>query len=296
VFNEYGPTEATVTSAYCPITEDLLTQHAHRPSVPFGRATDNARLYVLDEHLRPVVPGCRGILHVGGPAVGRGYLGKAARTAAAYLPDPFSDVPGARMYATGDVVQLLPDGNLVFLGRDDHQVKLRGFRIELGEIESVLRAHPLVSDCVVAVRRDQLVAYVIGSLDVADLREHAGQELPAYMVPQVYSALDEIPLTPNGKVNRDALPEPAAGTRAVGRQPQSALEKLVSRAWRECLALDGTVALDDNFFDVGGNSLAVTGVTRWLGAELGRKVSPVLVFQHPTVAGLAEVLGEAIQL
>lgn len=293
VFNEYGPTEATVTSAYCPITEDLLAQHAHRPSVPFGRATDNARLYVLDEHLRPVVPGCRGILHVGGPAVGRGYLGQAARTAAAYLPDPFSDIPGTRMYATGDVVQLLPDGNLVFLGRDDHQVKLRGFRIELGEIESVLRAHPLVSDCVVAVRRDQLVAYVIGSLDFADLREHAGQELPAYMVPQMYAALDEIPLTPNGKVNRDALPEPAAGTRTVGRQPESELEKLVSRAWRECLALDDTVALDDNFFDVGGNSLAVTGVTRWLGAELGRKVSPVLVFQHPTVAGLAEVLGEA---
>ena len=151
VFNEYGPTEATVTSAYCPITTELIDRHAHRPSVPFGQATDNARLYVLDPRLRPVVPGCRGQLYVGGIAVGRGYLGQPARTAQVYLPDPFAEEPGARMYATGDVVQLLPDGNLVFLGRNDHQVKVRGFRIELGEIESVLRTHAAVLDRAVAV-------------------------------------------------------------------------------------------------------------------------------------------------
>jgi amino acid adenylation domain-containing protein len=296
IFNEYGPTEATVTSAYCPITADLLDRHAHRPSVPFGQATDNARLYVLDDQLRPVVPGCRGLLYVGGPAVGRGYLNKPARTAAAYLPDPFAGVPGARMYATGDVVQLLPDGNLVFLGRDDHQVKLRGYRIELGEIESAARAHPLVSDCVVAVRREALAAYLVleEPFDLgSELRDHLAAELPAYMVPQSYTVITEVPLTPNGKVNLGALPEPQVATARAGRQPATALEKLVSQAWRECLELDEEVGLDDNFFDVGGNSLAVTGVTRWLSAELDRKVSPILIFQHPTVAGLAEVLSDA---
>ena len=290
VFNEYGPTEATVTSAYCPITDDLLARHEHRPSVPFGRATDNARLYVLDEHLRPVVPGCRGVLYVGGPAVGRGYLGKPGRTAAVYLPDPFTDVPGARMYATGDVVRLLPDGNLVFLGRDDHQVKLRGFRIEPGEIESALRSHPRVSGAVVAVRREQLAAYVVGDADLGQLREHVARALPAYLVPQVYTAIAEIPLTPNGKADRDALPGPAA-TVTAGRAPATELEKLVARSWLRCLELD-TVGADDNFFDVGGNSLAVTGVSRWLSGELGRKVSPVLIFQHPTVAELAAALEE----
>jgi amino acid adenylation domain-containing protein len=290
VFNEYGPTEATVTSAFCPITEDLLARHAHRPSVPFGRATDNARLYVLDEHLRPVVPGCRGILHVGGPAVGRGYLGKAARTAAAYLPDPFSDVPGARMYATGDVVALLADGNLVFLGRDDHQVKLRGYRIELGEIESVLRAHPSVSGAVVAVRREQLAAYVVLTGEPGDLREHVARELPAYLVPRSVTVLDELRLTPNGKVDRDALPDPA-GAVPAGRGLSTGMERLVARVWCEYLEL-ADVGADDDFFDAGGNSLAVTGVARALSAALGRKVSPVLVFQHPTVAELARALGE----
>ena len=296
VFNEYGPTEATVTSATCLITEDLLSRHGHRPSVPFGHATDNARLYVLDEHLRPVPPGCRGILHVGGPAVGRGYLNKPGRTASVYLPDPFADEPGGRMYDTGDVVALLPDGNLVFLGRDDHQVKVRGFRIELGEIETALRTHPLVSDCVVAVRRDSLAAYLVPAGELpdnvaAELREHLASDLPNYMLPQLYTTIDEIPLTPNGKVDRDALPDPRpAGTRAVGRRPESELEKLVSRAWQECLELDREVGLDDNFFDVGGNSLAVTGVTAWLSAQLDRRVSPVLIFQHPTVAELAESL------
>jgi amino acid adenylation domain-containing protein len=290
VFNEYGPTEATVTSAYCPITADLLARHAHQPSVPFGRTTDNARLYVLDEHLRPVVPGCRGILHVGGPAVGRGYLGKPAKTAAAYLPDPFSAEPGARMYATGDVVRLLPDGNLVFLGRDDHQVKLRGYRIELGEIESVLRAHPTVSGAVVAVRREQLAAYVVLTGDAGDLREHVARELPAYLVPQSVTVIDEIPLTPNGKVDRDALPDPVA-THTAGRAPATDRERLVARVWQECLQV-AEIGADDDFFDAGGNSLAVTGVARRLSAELGRKVSPVLIFQHPTVAELAEALGQ----
>jgi hypothetical protein len=147
-----------------------------------------------------------------------------------------------------------------------------------------------VSGAVVAVRREQLAAYVVLTGDPGDLREHVAQELPAYMVPRSVTVIDEIPLTPNGKVDRDALPDPAA-TSTAGRAPATGLEQLVARGWRECLALD-EVGAGDNFFDVGGNSLAVTGVARWLSGELGRKVSPVLIFQHPTVAGLAEALGE----
>ncbi|MEK2479516.1 amino acid adenylation domain-containing protein [Streptomyces noursei] len=304
VFNEYGPTEATVTSAICPITGELLRLHADRPSVPFGCATDNARLYVLDEHLQPVPPGCRGILYVGGLAVGRGYLGQPGRTARTYPADPYATLPGARMYATGDVVQLTPDGNLVFLGRADHQVKLRGFRIELGEIESALRTHPLVDECAVTVRRDGpagdlLAAYVVPDGGVPDdlavrLRKHLADELPAYMLPQAYSVIETIPLTPNGKVDRDALQKPRPlGAGTPHRAPSNDTERLVAAAWRACLGEDAAFGLDDNFFDVGGNSLAITKVTLWLGAELGHRVPPTAMFRHPTVASLAEHLTEA---
>ncbi|MEU3963316.1 amino acid adenylation domain-containing protein [Streptomyces buecherae] len=301
VFNEYGPTEATVTSAVCALTPELLALHADRPSVPFGRPTENARLYVLDEFLKPVVPGCRGMLYVGGSAVGRGYLGQPGKTATVYVPDPFGAIPGARMYATGDVVQLLDDGNLVFLGRSDHQVKVRGFRIELGEIEEELRKHPLVSDGVVTVRRatvggDQLAAYVVPSGPLPDgiaarWREHLADSLPAYMLPQVYGVLTEIPLTPNGKVDRKALPEPTLGGAAcTGRKAETAVEKLVSRAWTAGLGLTHEIGLDDNFFDVGGNSLLLAEVAMQLSRELGVKVSPVLLFQHPTIGSLADAL------
>ncbi|ASQ93374.1 non-ribosomal peptide synthetase [Streptomyces sp. 11-1-2] len=308
VFNEYGPTEATITSAFCPITEELLDRHGHRPSVPFGRATDNAHLYVLDPRLRPVAPGCRGELYVGGSAVGRGYLGRPARTAGAYLPDPYAAEPGARMYATGDVVRLLPDGNLVFLGRNDHQVKVRGFRIELGEIESALQSHPACADCVVAVRRtstgaDQLAAYLIPehpdrpSPDPAELRAHLAGQLPLYMLPQSYTVIEEIPLTPNGKVDRDALPDPrpvpapAPATRwAVTEQ-----QLLVADVWRECLGVEEDFGPQDDFFDAGGTSLTITTVAGRLSERLGRRVSPVLVFRNPTVEGLAEALGEDSQ-
>ncbi|MFF8860936.1 amino acid adenylation domain-containing protein [Streptomyces sp. NPDC015139] len=303
VFNEYGPTEATVTSAYCPITEESLDRHSHLPSVPFGRATDNAHLYVLDQRLRPVVPGCRGELYVGGSAVGRGYLGKPARTAAAYLPDPYAAEPGARMYATGDVVRLLPDGNLVFLGRNDHQVKVRGFRIELGEIEAALQSHPALADCVVAVRRagtgaDQLAAYLIPEAperpapEPAELRAHLAERLPPYMLPQSYTVIGEIPLTPNGKADRNALPDPRPVPDQVPatRQNLTKRQLLVADVWRECLGVEDDFGPQDGFFDVGGSSLTITMVASRLGERLGRRVPPVLLFRNPTVAGLAEAL------
>ncbi|GAA3719868.1 amino acid adenylation domain-containing protein [Streptomyces tremellae] len=308
VFNEYGPTEATVTSAFCPITEELLARHSHLPSVPFGRATDNAYLYVLDPRLRPVAPGCRGELYVGGSAVGRGYLGRPARTAAAYLPDPYAAEPGARMYATGDVVRLLPDGNLVFLGRNDHQVKVRGFRIELGEIESALQGHPAVAECVVAVRRtaargDQLAAYLVPEQHAgpvpgpAELRAHLAKRLPPYMLPQSYTVVDGIPLTPNGKVDRAALPDPgpAAAPAPATRRELTEEQRVVAEVWRECLAVEDDFGPQDDFFDVGGTSLTLATVAGRLGERLGHRVSPVLVFRNPTLAGLARALREGTQ-
>ena len=303
VFNEYGPTEATVTSAYCPITEELLDRHSHLPTVPFGQATANAHLYVLDPQLRPVAPGCRGELYVGGSAVGRGYLGRPARTASAYLPDPYAAEPGSRMYATGDVVRLLSDGNLVFLGRNDHQVKVRGFRIELGEVESALQSHPTVAECVVAVRRtrtgvDQLAAYLIPehpdrpAPDPAELRAHLAERLPPYMLPQSYTVIGEIPLTPNGKVDRDALPDPlpVSAPAPATRRAVTEQQLLVAEVWRECLGVEEDFGPQDDFFDVGGTSLTITTVAGRLGERLGRRVPPVLVFTYPTVAGLAEAL------
>ncbi|MGI5397361.1 amino acid adenylation domain-containing protein [Streptomyces sp. CA-251251] len=305
VFNEYGPTEATVTSAFCPITRELLDRHSHLPSVPFGRATDNAHLYVLDPRLRPVAPGCRGELYVGGGAVGRGYLGRAARTAAAYLPDPYAAEPGARMYATGDVVRLLPDGNLVFLGRNDHQVKVRGFRIELGEIEAALQSHPAVAKCVVAVRRtaahgDRLAAYLVPQHPdrpvpgPAQLRAHLAEQLPPYMLPQSYTVIDGVPLTPNGKVDRAALPDPgpAAAPDPSTRRALTEQQLLVAEVWRECLAVGDDFGPQDDFFDVGGTSLTLATVAGRLGERLGRRVPPVLVFRNPTLAGLARALTE----
>ncbi|MBB4684407.1 non-ribosomal peptide synthetase [Amycolatopsis jiangsuensis] len=304
VYNEYGPTEATITSAFCPITEELLDRHSHLPSVPFGRATDNALLYVLDPRLRPVAPGCRGLLYVGGSAVGRGYLGRPARTAAAYLPDPYAAEPDARMYATGDVVRLLPDGNLVFLGRNDHQVKVRGFRIELGEIESALQSHPAVAECVVAMAgtgsgADHLAAYVIPehtdrpAPEAAELRAHVAAKLPPYMLPQSYTVIGEIPLTPNGKVDREALPAPrsVAALPPATRRPATKIQLLVAEVWRECLGLGDDFGPEDGFFDVGGSSLTIATVASRLGERLGRRVPPALVFKNPTLAGLAEALG-----
>ncbi|MGW2028552.1 non-ribosomal peptide synthetase, partial [Streptomyces decoyicus] len=197
----------------------------------------------------------------------------------------------------------LPDGNLVFLGRNDHQVKVRGFRIELGEIESALQSHPAVAECVVAVRRtrtgvDQLAAYLIPehpgrpAPDPAELRAHLAEQLPPYMLPQSYTVIDEIPLTPNGKVNRDALPDPRpvpapapATRRAVTKQ-----QLLVAEVWRECLGVEEDFGPQDDFFGVGGTSLTITTVAGRLGERLGRRVPPALVFKNPTVAGLAEAL------
>ena len=209
VFDLYGPSEDTTYSTYA-------LRKSGGPAT-IGRPIANTQIYILDPHLQPVPLGVPGELHIGGAGLARGYLNRPELTAEKFIPDPFSNEPGARLYQTGDLARYLPDGNIEFLGRLDHQVKIRGFRIELGEIETALNTYPAVREAVVVAREDnpgdkRLVAYVVlgqeQALTISDLRGFLKQKLPDYMVPSAFVALDALPLTPNGKVDRRALPAP----------------------------------------------------------------------------------------
>ena len=239
----YGPTETTVYSAAGVVPSG-------RSPIRLGAPVGGTTLHVLDPALRPVPDGVLGELHIGGAGVARGYHGRPGPTAARFLPDPFSDRPGARLYATGDLVRLR-DGRLEFLGRADHQVKIRGFRIELGEIESVLREHNLVRDAVVTTWRSgetdvRLVGYVLPGprLDPNELRPWLSARLPGYLVPNLIMTLRAVPRTPTGKVDRTALPAPAwapSRTRAVA--PRTDVERRLAVTWREVLSLGPTAEL-----------------------------------------------------
>ncbi|MFF8425152.1 amino acid adenylation domain-containing protein [Streptomyces sp. NPDC016566] len=289
---EYGPTEITVgNSAYFldgPVATELVS---------IGRAIPHTTMYVLDERLRPLPVGVPGEVWIGGVGLARGYAGRPGLTAERFLPDPYGP-PGARLYRTGDVARVLPDGNLDFLARVDHQVKLRGYRIELGEIETALTAHPAVAEAVALVREDtpgdqQLVAYLVPAEDAdeealapAALRDRLGETLPPYMVPTAYLRLDALPLTGNGKLDRRALPAPGRAATAVGEhvEARDADERAMAAVWAEVLGLD-TVGVHDNFFDLGGDSLRAVALVGALRAA-GWETSVRDVFEHRTVARL----------
>jgi amino acid adenylation domain-containing protein len=286
LINVYGPTENTVGST----TADVPSTGEGLPTI--GRPLLNQRAYVLDARLQPAPVGVAGELHLGGVALARGYLGRPALTAERFIPEPYGP-PGARMYATGDRVRWLERGELEFLGRTDEQVKLRGYRIEVGEIEAALLAHPSVAQAAVLLRPEgggRLVAWLapaegIAAPSAGELREHLRARLPDYMVPSAFVAMDTLPQTPNGKVDRKALPEPPAASASAAR-PQSGVERRIARVWEEVLGISG-VGLDDNFFEIGGHSMLVARMQERLAAELGRSVSVVELFQFPTVAALA---------
>lgn len=298
VHNMYGPTEATVWAATHPVSRE-----AAGATVPIGRPMVNVRAYVVDRDLRLVPTGAPGELLLGGPGVARGYRGRPGLTAERFVPDSFSGEPGARLYRTGDQVRWRANGELEFLGRLDEQVKLHGHRIELGEIESTLLRHPGVAGVAVVLRgqdtQPRIVAYCVqvaghaADLSPAALRAHLAASLPDYMVPASYVLLDRLPLLPNGKVDRRALPEPdAAAPRARSRPPASELERSIARIWHEVLHVD-QIGADDNFFEVGGNSLLVVQIRARLIAELGHGPSLVDMFRYPSVAALAAALGGA---
>ncbi|MDF5733062.1 MAG: amino acid adenylation domain-containing protein, partial [Rhizonema sp. PD38] len=301
LINRYGPTETTVASTSCNLS-DSIVKHLACSTVPIGYPMDNVCTYALDCNLQPVPIGIVGELHIGGIGLARGYLNCPEATSEKFIPDPFSNEPGARLYKTGDKVRYCSDGNIEYLGRIDQQVKVRGFRIELLEIESVLLQHPAVAQAVVILCEEQLnnkhlIAYIVATEGLngtenlthkikADIR----QQLPEYMIPATIMMLSALPLTTNGKVDRRALPTPNSVVRVQALEmPQTEIEKLIADAWQKILHLE-KVGLDDNFFDVGGNSLRLVQVREELQTIFNQELSMVDMFQNPTVRALGEYL------
>jgi len=257
-----------------------------------GRPIANTAMYVLDRRGEPTPIGVSGELHIGGDAVVRGYLGRDALTAERFVPDPFR---GGRMYRTGDRARFREDGRIDFLGRLDHQVKIRGHRIELGEIEALLARHEAVSEAVVVAREDhlgdqRLVAYVIAKRVPAEvLKTHLRQSLPEFMVPSHLVFLDSFPKTPNGKIDRKALPSPARLSSipvASFAAPSTGLEAKIGAIWEKVLGKE-RVSIDDNFFDIGGHSLLVVRVHGELKGAVERPVSLTDLYRFPTIRALA---------
>ena len=287
VLHEYGPTEATVWCTLHPVTG--VAEGAS--TVPIGRPVPNARAYVLDAALEPLPPAVPGELFVGGAGVVRGYLGRPALTAERFVPDPFSGVPGARMYRTGDRVRWKESAELEFLGRFDHQVKLRGFRVEPGEVEAALASLPGVREARVIVRQDtpgdrRLVAYLAGDAGVDELRAQLRRTLPEYMVPQAFVRMERLPLTPNGKLDRAALPAPPAQSSAPGAAPRTPAEAVLAALWADVLGRE-RVGVDEGFFEIGGHSLLAVRVVSRVREAFGVELPLRALFEGATVAGLA---------
>ncbi|MDF6018169.1 non-ribosomal peptide synthetase [Streptomyces sp. JH34] len=297
--NAYGPTETTVCATMSAF------QHADGPlapdrAVPIGVPVDGTRVHVLDDRLRPVPPGVTGELHVAGEGVARGYHGRPALTASRFVADPFSGT-GERMYRTGDLVRWTADGQLVYVSRVDDQVKLRGFRIELGEIEAALTALPGVAAACAVVREDRpgdrrLVAYTVPAdgadgPDDEEIRAHLAATLPDHMIPAAHVRLDVLPVTPNGKTDRRALPAPDQTVPTGGRAPRTARERDLCEAFAEALGVP-EVGVTDDFFALGGHSLLAVTLAQRIEERCGRRPSLRTVFEAPTVEGIARVLDD----
>ncbi|HWK88466.1 MAG TPA: amino acid adenylation domain-containing protein, partial [Longimicrobium sp.] len=296
--NVYGPTEATVFATTHEVS--ALAPDAHTVSI--GRPIANTRCYVLDERGGLAGTGIPGELWIGGDGLAAGYLGRPGLSAERFAPDPFAGDPAARMYRSGDRARWLEDGTLEFLGRLDEQVKVRGFRIEPGEVETALHEHPAVRECAVIAREDvpgerRLVAYVAGpdaeALRAAELRGFLKERLPDYLVPSAFVVMDAIPVTPNGKLDRRALPAPEAprpSAEAASAAPRTPVERVLAEAWAEVLRLE-RVGIHDNFFALGGDSILSIQVIARAG-QRGVRVMPKQMFVHQTIAELAAVAGE----
>ena len=291
LWNVYGPTETTIWSAAWKVTAG--------ESVPIGQPLANTSLYVLDQYLQLVPVGAVGELCIGGIGLSDGYLNQPELTAERFVANPFA--PRERMYKTGDLARYLPDGNIECLGRKDDQVKVRGFRIEPGEIEAALRGHPLIRDALVAARPNQqrepaLVAYLLwknGSTDISAVRDYLAARLPVYMVPQRFMTLQALPLTANGKADRQRLPSPDPNSQP--RQnfvpPEGRDQEQLADIWKEVLGLN-RVGIHDNFFEMGGDSLSATRAFARINRALGVKLSLRHIFEHPTISALASLLGQ----
>ncbi|HEX6292478.1 MAG TPA: amino acid adenylation domain-containing protein [Herpetosiphonaceae bacterium] len=321
--NAYGPTEYTVCAT--------IGVPGNEPGIPpIGRPIANTRVYLLDRHMQPVPVGVVGELYLGGPGIARGYLDRPDLTAECFVPDPFADQPGGRLYKTGDLARYRPDGQIVFVGRHDEQLKVRGFRVEPGEIEAALRSHPAVREAIVLAGEDtpeqtRLVAYVVPSAAQAggvgvppttstpspasageggrggeglnsELRAYLKERLPDYMVPSAFVFLDALPLSPNGKIDRRALSalSSAQPSHVPRVAPQTELEHTIAAIWQELLQAEA-VGREDNFFEIGGHSLLMVQVQHKLSAALGRDIAMVDLFRYPTISALARFLSDGEQ-
>ena len=318
ILNHYGPTETTVGSLTLEI-KSYDWRNAQLATIPIGRPIQNTQAYILDSNLEPVPVGVTGELYIAGAGVTAGYLGQPEKTAERFLQSPFSNDPKAKMYRTGDLARYSEDGNIEFLGRGDDQVKVRGFRIELGEIESVLAQHPAVKQAVVLARAtnsnakddapvdQRLLAYIVlhrdpasasnghGTVTSETLRQHLQQQLPDYMVPQAVVLLPKLPLNANGKLDRQALPEPEqAASQRTYIAPRTDTEQTIAEVWAEVLRRDkNKISADDNFFDLGGHSLLATQVVSRLRQRFGVEIAMRAIFDSPTACGLAEAVDQA---
>ncbi len=304
LLNAYGPTECSDDVTHHIIAESLELEALGR-AVPIGRALPNLRLYVLDIQQRPQPVGLWGEIYVGGVGVGRGYLADPVRTAQSFVPDPWGSMVGGRLYRTGDLARYRADGNLEFLGRVDHQVKLRGYRIELGEIEQVLHSHTGVRESIVLVREDEpgrqrLVAYIVPqpgeNPELEDLQRIAREALPEYMIPSAFVQLEAFPLTPNGKLNRQALPLPAEQDAGQAREdyvaPRTPLEKQLVDLWSTLLGVE-RVGISDDFFALGGHSLLTVRLVSEIEKLFGKRLPLASIFQGRTVDALAQLLSRS---
>ncbi|KYC36562.1 non-ribosomal peptide synthetase [Scytonema hofmannii PCC 7110] len=306
--NCYGPTEASIDTTFW-----TCQRGTHGIFAPIGRPISHAEIYVLDENLQPVPVGEPGELHIGGVGLARGYFNRPELTDEKFIPNPFNKATVKnsfglpcldRLYKTGDLVRYLPDGNIEFLGRIDHQVKIRGFRIELGEIEAKLGTHPAVQQTLVMAREDvpgdkQLVAYVVVDPEQnstqrpshTELRLFLQDKLPHYVIPASFVFLDTMPLNPNGKVNRHALPAPDKGSYSKNNfvEPLTPIERVLSAIWAEVLGLE-VIGIHDNFFELGGHSLLATQVMSRIRRALGVEIKVKLLFETPTIANLANAI------
>lgn len=304
IINHYGPSETTVGVSTFSINTDNNWEVSD--IVTIGRPLANNQIYILDHYLQPVPIGVSGEIYIGGSNLTRGYLNHPEITSEKFIPNPFSDQFGSRLYKTGDLARYLPNGKIEFVGRADHQVKIRGFRIEISEVESVLRQHPKIKENIVLTKEEQsgtkgLVAYFVSThkseLSTHELRDFLQQKLPDYMIPSTFIQLKALPLTPNGKIDRQVLPAPENFNPELAAKfvaPRNSIEKTIANIWSGVLKIE-QVGIYDNFFELGGDSIISIQIIARLN-QAGLQLTPKQLFDFPTVARLAAVVGSGSKL
>jgi amino acid adenylation domain-containing protein len=303
LWNMYGPTETTVWST---VEKVEIDENDKTGYVNLGKPIDNTFIYILNTEFQPVPVGYPGELFIGGDGLARGYFNLPSMTKEKFLPDPFTDKPNARMYRTGDLVQLTESGKIEFLNRIDSQVKIRGFRIELGEIESAIAQFGTIKNNVVIVREDnpgdkKLVAYIIKTenqeIDVMELRQFLKTKIPDYMVPSSFVFIEQFPLTPNGKIDRKALPSPLEAAPQQAKtylEPQTDMEKKLAQIWSEVLKIQ-RIGTDENFFEIGGHSMIAVTLMVKIEKELGKRLPLAILFDHSNIHDMAQLLEKEVK-